>query len=329
MDRLPFLFFEQIYLVTDSIIAGLAHLGISLLMGSAIIVKSRKHSHHRALTLLLTLGGIFTLSFLIWGIFIEPGSIDVVTQEIDLEDYTGEPVHIALISDAHLGRFNNTNRFVNALDTIKSRENITHLLILGDVVNTSNEHLHDLDHLGEVASDIDVFFIYGNHDYTTHLRTDEDRTIIEGLPEKLHDLGVTILENDSAQIITSENHPIVLAGIADLWANQYSFEMLDHVDPNQTCILMSHNPDVAKYLHEEYEQPDIVDLIVSGHTHSGEMHLPFIGPLWHLPIKIPQSYDEGFFSYEDTPLFITSGLGNIGVRMRTMNPPEVVILTII
>ena len=73
-----------------------------------------------------------------------------------------------------------------------------------------------------------------------------------------------------------------------------------------------------------------VDLVVTGHTHGGEMRLPVIGPISPigLPIQLPQEYDQGYHIYNDTPLFITSGLGTVGNRMRSFNPPEIVILTI-
>ena len=72
----------------------------------------------------------------------------------------------------------------------------------------------------------------------------------------------------------------------------------------------------------------MVDLVLSGHTHGGEIRLPFIGPVGPMPTVLPREYDKGYKEYKGIPVFITSGVGSTGTRVRLFNPPEIVVLTI-
>ena len=85
-----------------------------------------------------------------------------------------------------------------------------------------------------------------------------------------------------------------------------------------------HNPDPAD--RAEYNG---VDLMISGHTHGGQVRLPFIGPSVPLPTTLGQQYDQGFFPYGKMSLFITSGVGESTVRARLFNPPEIVQLEVV
>lgn len=279
---------------------------------------------------LLVLFSILLVATLYYGIFVETTNITVVEESIDLADYTGEEFKIILVSDLHVGRFNNSKRLRNAVKKILSIDDARYVFILGDLVNSSDDNFDDLDALKSITTEKWVYSIYGNHDYEKPPGFDsleKGLNPVEGLPEKLSDLGVAVLDN-SAIWTNDPQEPIVFGGIRDIWADDYSFSFTEYVSPEDTFILLCHNPDCIIRATEELDDPSKIDLVLSGHTHGGEVQLPLIGPMAPLPIDLPRSYDRGLHAYEDIPILITSGIGSIGSRIRLFNTPEIVVLTI-
>jgi len=71
------------------------------------------------------------------------------------------------------------------------------------------------------------------------------------------------------------------------------------------------------------------DLVISGHTHGGQIRLPGIGPVPPLPTKLGRAYDRGVFGFgEEGTLFITQGVGETGPRARLFARPTIDVLTI-
>ena len=81
-------------------------------------------------------------------------------------------------------------------------------------------------------------------------------------------------------------------------------------------IMLAHDPSVILENHARYPH-----LIVSGHTHGGQIRLPFIGPIGRLPTQLGRKYDQGLFAVDkDTTLAITRGVGESGARARLFAP---------
>lgn len=97
--------------------------------------------------------------------------------------------------------------------------------------------------------------------------------------------------------------------------------------PQEPVILMCHAPD---YVDELLTLPAgrAVSLILAGHTHGGQIRLPFVGPL---PLTLPnggRKYVEGWFRFGGTQLYVNRGLGSVGVPFRFNCPPEITLLTL-
>ena len=94
------------------------------------------------------------------------------------------------------------------------------------------------------------------------------------------------------------------------------------VTRNDAVIVLAHEPDIL---------PEIagygVDLMLSGHTHGGQVRLPFLPPL-QLP-NLGKNYVEGLFRHGRTQLYVNRGLGTVGVPFRLDCPPEITVLTLV
>ncbi len=245
----------------------------------------------------------------VYGSFIEPRFL--VTREQPVAIGAGEShLNIVVVSDLHLGRHRHidwTRQVVERINTL----NPDVVVLLGDLVDGRSGH-HDLSPLAGIESRYGTFAVLGNTDY------------VQGAVDVRHAIeryNVEVLTNEWVQL--GENGPI-LAGLDDLWFGTPDWEAtLDGIPEDATVILAVHNPDEANRA-EFYG----VDLMLSGHTHGGQIRLPFRGSVPNLPTTIGQNYDQGLFTWGSMQMYITSGAGESGVRARLFNPPEVVRLNV-
>ena len=95
--------------------------------------------------------------------------------------------------------------------------------------------------------------------------------------------------------------------------------------PGEPVLLMCHAPD---YADDMLGTPagKAVDLMLSGHTHGGQIRLPFVGPLT-LP-SLGRKYVEGWFRLGEMQLYVNRGIGTVGVPFRLDCPPEITLITL-
>jgi len=107
----------------------------------------------------------------------------------------------------------------------------------------------------------------------------------------------------------------VLSGTADLETT------LHNVPANEPVILMAHEPDFAD---EAARFP--IDLQLSGHSHGGQVRIPFLPPLY-LP-ELAKKYPMGAYQVGALPLYTNAGLGTVDAPVRFNCPPEITLLTL-
>jgi hypothetical protein len=113
-----------------------------------------------------------------------------------------------------------------------------------------------------------------------------------------------------------------LAGLADLWTRpQHIKGTIDKIPPDRTIIALTHNPDIFPRL------PERVPLLLAGHTHGGQVQLPFIGSIIE-PSEYGQRYVEGHVFENNHHLFVTTGIGTSIMPVRFGVPPEIVLVTV-
>ena len=72
-----------------------------------------------------------------------------------------------------------------------------------------------------------------------------------------------------------------------------------------------------------------IDLVLAGHTHGGQIRLPFIGGLVAPDQGFFPKYTDGFYTVEDTTMIVSRGLGNSIIPIRTFNRPELVVIKLV
>jgi predicted MPP superfamily phosphohydrolase len=88
---------------------------------------------------------------------------------------------------------------------------------------------------------------------------------------------------------------------------------------------MAHAPDYADQV-VVHPRGHLVDLMFSGHSHGGQIRIPFLGPIILPPMG--KKYVEGLFRFDRMQLYVNRGIGAVGVPFRLNCPPEITVFTL-
>jgi predicted MPP superfamily phosphohydrolase len=171
-----------------------------------------------------------------------------------------------------------------------------------------------------LSSHAPTYAVYGNHDggVWSHARGGE--ATLERVAGLLNAAGIQVLNNRSTTLDTNGGR-LRLAGTGDLWGGHCdpvsAFEAVSAAAATPT-VLLAHNPDT-----KELVGGLAWDLMLSGHTHGGQVVIPFFGPPF-VPIQ-DRRYVAGLNSWGNRLIYTTRGVGNLyGVRVNCR--PEVTLL---
>jgi len=229
-------------------------------------------------------------------------------------DFTSKSIKILHISDVHAKK-NNENLFI--WDEI-GKLSFDAAAITGDFIQDKHtEALPHLPYLRELTKKVPVFYVFGNHEVCER---SEMRELFESA-------GITVLEDEIAKINISGVF-INILGIRDYYLILRHgfgniFEMLKVLDPNDFNIVLSHQPQVFKYA-KSYN----VDLMLSGHTHGGQVRLPFFPTLFAPGQGFLPKYGDGWYHENSSNLYISKGVGTTVFPFRIFNQPEISVLEV-
>jgi predicted MPP superfamily phosphohydrolase len=116
-----------------------------------------------------------------------------------------------------------------------------------------------------------------------------------------------------------------LCGVAEYISEIPNLDLTIPENPDGPVVLMCHCPDYADDV-IAHPRGHLVDFMVSGHTHGGQVRFPFLGPM-HLP-EGGQKYVEGFFRFNQMQLYVNRGVGTVGLPFRLNCPPEITLFTL-
>jgi uncharacterized protein len=229
-----------------------------------------------------------------------------------------EGTRLVLMSDWHCGPVNRPRDLRPAI-RLANQCSPDLVLLPGDFTSMSGRYFAEA---AELASQLHpripggVLVSWGNHDYWHGLEPG-----LQMMPEA----GCHILTNRSLVLTARrelEEHGkgLWLCGIDDLWAGTPQLaESLARVAPDQPRLVLSHNPDVAEQQHGPR-----VDLMVSGHTHGGQVRIPTMGtPI--IPSQYGQKYASGLVDGPGYKVYVSRGVGSSGLPVRFGVPPEVTV----
>jgi|Deesub1362A_J573_1020465.scaffolds.fasta_scaffold00008_109 hypothetical protein len=236
--------------------------------------------------------------------FIEPRNLTITNISIPMKLGIAA-IHI---SDTHV----DTSPYsIDALITVIGSLKPDLVFHTGDIlteIKGMRDSQHLLKRLGELC---ETYVVVGNHDVWSGVTSDYLKYKLDGI-ENVYVLGNESIYHDGFWII----------GVDDPYTyNDDLTRALENVDSGPR-ILLAHSPQIIG------RAAGKVDLVLCGHTHGGQVRIPFIGPLWlPLPPKYTR-YDYGLFAVSETKMFVSRGIGTSFLPVRFNCPPEIVLLSL-
>ena len=248
------------------------------------------------------------------------GELGVTHYEIPLpEGLEGlDGLRIAQISDVHSADIQ------KELQAALREEPPDLIVFTGDLVNREDRDLSRAISLAAMAAQIaPAYYAPGNHE--------ADSPCYPELREGLEKAGVTVLENENAQL-QRNGAQVNIIGLLDLAFHPQGRErareelprlIQDLTLPGALNVALSHRPSLL----EEYAAGG-ADLVFSGHAHGGQVRMPLIGPLFAPDEGALPDYTAGTYLAGETWVVVSRGLGNGTPFPRLWNAPELVAVTL-
>lgn len=258
---------------------------------------------------------------------VEPWDLQLRRYAIEIDDLPMalDRMRIVLLTDLHLGA---------RIPASFIRESVTRTLALRpDLVLLGGDYVHSREAEGAavaallaplIEERIPTAGVLGNHDWYADGR---------GIAKALRDVGVVMVDNNRVLFAADERrlrplrnddaaeNGVLVAGVGDLEMDVVDVDRaLRDVPPGMPRLLLSHEPDVAELAELGTAR---VDLMLSGHTHGGQVRLPLLGtPV--VPSRFGSKYAGGLVKGPACRVLISRGIGMSVLPIRWGVPPEIV-----
>ncbi|MDD3241540.1 MAG: metallophosphoesterase [Bacilli bacterium] len=224
-------------------------------------------------------------------------------------------IKVIQFSDLHYGTTINKDEVNHLVKEINSYKPDI-VVFTGDLIDSSySTTTLDIKFLttalGNIKTTIGKYSVRGNHDYNN----DNYISILQGA-------SFTLLDNSYDLIYYNGLDPILITGIGSKIQNDtdinkaFSYSLLENANTNIYTIVLLHEPDLIDNVLKDYR----VDLALSGHSHNGQVRLPFIGSIFK--IEGSKKYYDEEYQIKNTKLFISGGLGTSMYNIRFFNRPS-------
>lgn len=294
--------------------------------------RRKKDLPPRGLSVALILGLlILTIGLNIWGMY-AAHHVKVTRYIVNKEQLKQEKeMRIVLIGDLHIGVNSNIKLYKDMVERINTQKPDL-VLVAGDIVTSAFGAVEDPDTYAKVLSGIQstygTYVVYGNHDVDEPLfggftyGKAEDALRNPAMPGFLEDCGWKLLADETARIPELGNLAIVgrrdQKRPGDGVQERASLKGLLHgIEANDPILLLEHEP-----VELERMQDLGIDMVVSGHTHDGQV---FPGNVYGR-LTQPQTY--GIKEWGSCTAIVTSGVGYYGPPIRVGTISEIVVIDV-
>jgi predicted MPP superfamily phosphohydrolase len=249
--------------------------------------------------------------------------LEIVNRPIAINNLPA-PFHgyrIVQLSDIHLDEYTEPfflERIVKNVNTLAPDL----VLLTGDFITHGSLTFvaggHAIRRCAEILTTLTAplrYAILGNHDVAFNAAT---------VVNALNAHGTPVLVNQYLPI-ERNGARLWLCGVDDPGTSYPNLDLTIPEKPDGPVILMAHEPDYADEV-VAYPRGRLVDLMLSGHSHGGQVRLPFLGPLVLPPMA--ERYPEGHYRFNQMQLYVNRGIGTVGLPFRLNCPPEITVLTL-
>ncbi len=247
-----------------------------------------------------------------YGFLYERHALDVTRETVTLQGLSPalNGLKVGLLTDVHRSRWVSADDVKVGVEALLG-ESPDLIVLGGDYITASDRRFVGpaAESLSALHAPHGVFAILGNHD------DDHD------MPEALTAHGIQVLKDARTRLMIN-GAPLELAGIR-YWTRKAADVAAVVRGSTGPLILLAHDP---RRLIEAAALN--IPLVLSGHTHGGQVVLPGIGAIAQQKFSPAVPVLAGIGRRDETTLFVSRGLGTVYVPMRVNCPPEVAVLTL-
>ncbi|MBT2573573.1 metallophosphoesterase [Bacillus sp. ISL-51] len=262
---------------------------------------------------LLTAGGGYS-----YARYIEPRMIDITRHTIRHRFIPRgfDNFKIVQFTDTHLSDVYTSKDLDKAVQQINQLKPDL-IAFTGDLIDKPHmyrDHQRALAALQRLQAPFGKLCVYGNHDHGG-FGTNTYKALMEGA-------GFQVKRNGYERLRLTDGSSIEIAALDDLMLGKPDYEgTLSRLSADVFSILLVHEPDAALKIGGHP-----VNLQLSGHTHGGQIQLPFFGPLITPPYG--KIYTDGMYTLNDTAIYVNRGLGTTRLPLRFLAKPEIALFTL-
>jgi predicted MPP superfamily phosphohydrolase len=244
---------------------------------------------------------------------IEPHQYEITQTDIFIPNLPDsfEGFRITQLTDLHHSRIVGIDQIRRVIELAQGTKPDLFVLT-GDYTTTYRRYVEPCaEALGALNAPEGVWAILGNHDHYT-----DPELTTRALAR--HKIAVL---NNANTVLKRGTESLQLAGIDDWSWNGTDWKRAFYgLDPAQPTVLLSHQPGVF-----DLPQARTASLVISGHTHGGQIKLPLLGAPARF-VTAHLKYDNGLFKREQSQLYVSRGTGVIGLPVRLGAKPEIAVL---
>ncbi|MBE6453813.1 MAG: metallophosphoesterase [Alphaproteobacteria bacterium] len=235
--------------------------------------------------------------------------LPTVNEEFIYSSKVNSNLRIIQLSDLHITRATPVSRIAKIVNQVNLL-NPDVVVLTGDTIDDNPTLVEkQLNVLKELSAPYGIYSIMGNHEFYND---------VYAAKRALDAYGFKFLFNGGFHI---NNSNVFIAGIPDLgtMVDRVNFwRTLNNTKKDNYNVLLSHAPSILDSL-----SGGIVDLVLSGHTHGGQI-FPF-----HIMVKQANGYLAGKYSLNKTDMLISRGVGTWGPPMRLFAPSDITIINLL
>ena len=254
-----------------------------------------------------------------YGMLLEKNECDITAADFVLPDLPEQldGFTIALASDIHSSVFmlkNEMDRYARLVNSL----NADLIVVPGDFVTSNFNEVYPFAEAFHVLhAPYGVYGVLGNHDFYSGA---------DAVAKEVDACGIRMLRDDKV-VIEKKGGKFSLLGVDDVGVNNRArIKLEEALGPSPLeipKILLCHRP---YYLSEAAEKK--IDLVLSGHTHGGQVVFGRFGNVVIAPSRIASPYVAGKYREGDTHMYVSRGIGTVGLPVRINCPPEITKITL-
>lgn len=247
--------------------------------------------------------------------FVETSAIEINRLAIELRNLPASfaGLRVVQLSDVHHSSYMSAQRIAEVVDAVNALDGDV-IVLTGDYVSYSPYYIAGAaETLGQLRAPLGVFAVLGNHDHWNN--ADE-------VARALEREGISVLRNTHTRVDLG-GESVIFAGIDDLTVRAADLDRaLRGTGSDSVRILLSHNPGIIRQAALR-----AVDLVLSGHTHGGQVRVPLIGA--PTVYNYPKELVSGHARMGGTQIYVNRGLGTVIVPVRVGSCPEITVFTLV